>query len=73
MKTSSKFTPNENTPTIAFVAKPGLIPKENSSPLITRPVGRPNPWSETVAEVPDGLIFSHQTLLSDFVLSVVYQ
>ncbi|GFX16936.1 integrase catalytic domain-containing protein [Trichonephila clavipes] len=38
MKTSSSFSPNENTPTIAFEAKPRLICKEKSPPLITHPV-----------------------------------
>ncbi|GFW71377.1 hypothetical protein TNCV_537951 [Trichonephila clavipes] len=32
------FIPNENTRTIGFEAIPGLIRKESSPPLITRPV-----------------------------------
>ncbi|GFS92284.1 alpha-N-acetylglucosaminidase [Trichonephila clavipes] len=38
MKTSSRFSPNENTLAIAFEAKPRLIRKENSPPLIPSPV-----------------------------------
>ncbi|GFT96450.1 connector enhancer of kinase suppressor of ras 2 [Trichonephila clavipes] len=30
---ANRFSPNENTPTVAFEAKPGLIHKENSPPL----------------------------------------
>ncbi|GFU50989.1 hypothetical protein TNCV_4461821 [Trichonephila clavipes] len=37
MKTIARLSPNENTPTIAFEAKIG-IRKENSPPLMTRPV-----------------------------------
>ncbi|GFU28916.1 hypothetical protein TNCV_470481 [Trichonephila clavipes] len=38
MKTFSRLSPNENTPTIAFEATLGLIRKENSPPLTRRPV-----------------------------------
>ncbi|GFW02436.1 hypothetical protein TNCV_1733511 [Trichonephila clavipes] len=37
-KTTSMSSPNENSSIIAFEAKSGLILKENSPPLITRPV-----------------------------------
>ncbi|GFW35916.1 hypothetical protein TNCV_1927471 [Trichonephila clavipes] len=38
MKTSSRFSPNENTSTITFEVKPGLIRKVSSLLLLTRPV-----------------------------------
>ncbi|GBM66000.1 hypothetical protein AVEN_152203-1 [Araneus ventricosus] len=38
MITGSRFSPNQTTPAIALEAKPGLIRKENSPPLIRRPV-----------------------------------
>ncbi|GFY17657.1 hypothetical protein TNCV_1073921 [Trichonephila clavipes] len=35
---SSRFTPNESTPIIAFQAKPRFIRKDNIPPKITHPV-----------------------------------
>ncbi|GFV04459.1 hypothetical protein TNCV_920791 [Trichonephila clavipes] len=38
MKTSSRLSPNKNAPTIALEAKPELICKGNSPPLVTKGV-----------------------------------